>query len=146
MQFSVSCACTDIVCALLSGSGNAEDVSLVEIKHRLRSLVAQLDDHPALAMEQHRAEPGSCNTDMHADDSAQRPEVADTHDDVDKQYVAGMQRLALLVQHCTPWMALHCWKTQGSCLSAWHSTANDTIASVHLLLPSATDDSNVCDR
>jgi len=100
---SESCAYADIVCALLSGSDNAEDVSLVDIKHRLQSLITQLDNHPALAMEQHRAEPGSSDMDMHADGSAQRCEVADTHDDVDKLYVAGTQRLALLAQHCTPW-------------------------------------------
>jgi len=103
---SESCAYADIVCVLLSGSDNAEDVSLIEIKHRLQSMIAQLDNHPALAMEQHRTEPGSSDMDMHADDSAQRSEVADTHGDFDKQYVAGTQRLALLVQHCTPWMAL----------------------------------------
>jgi len=111
MQFSVgvcseSCAYADIVCALLSGSDNAEDVSLVEIKHRLQSLIAQLDSHPALAMQQHRAEPGSSDMDMHADDIAQRPDVADTQGDFDKQYVAGTQRLALLVQPCTPWHSI----------------------------------------
>ncbi|KAL0045313.1 hypothetical protein WJX82_003484 [Trebouxia sp. C0006] len=71
------------------GSDNAEDVSLIEIKHRLQSMIAQLDNHPALAMEQHRTEPGSSDMDMHADDSAHRSEVADTHGDFDKQYVAG---------------------------------------------------------
>lgn len=100
------CAYADIDCALRSGSDNAEDVSLVEIRHQLQSLIAQLDQPPALAMAQHRAEPGFSNMGMHADDSAQRrscsPEIADTHDDVDKLYVAGTQRLALLAQHCTP--------------------------------------------
>ncbi len=70
------------------------------------SVIDQLDNHPFLAKEQHRAEPGSSDMDMHADDSAQRSEIADTHDDFDKQYVAGMQRLALLVQPCTPWHSI----------------------------------------
>ena len=96
----------DIACALRSGSDNAEDVSLVEIRHQLQSLIAQLYSPPALAVAQHKAEPEFSNMGMHADDSAQRhscsSEIADTHDDVEKLYVAGMQRLALLAQHCTP--------------------------------------------
>jgi len=107
---SESCAYADIVCVLLSGSDNAEDVSLIEIKHRLQSMIAQLDNHPALAMERHRTEPGSSDMDMHADDSAQRrscsSEIANTHDDVDKLYVSGTQRLASLAQHCTPWHSI----------------------------------------
>ena len=105
-----SCAYADIACALLSGNDNAEDVSLVDIRQRLQSLIAQLDNLAALAMEQHRAEPGLSNMDMHADDSAQRrscsSEIANTHDDVDKLYVSGTQRLASLAQHCTPWHSI----------------------------------------
>ncbi|KAA6423935.1 MAG: hypothetical protein FRX49_05894 [Trebouxia sp. A1-2] len=73
---------------LEEGRDKAEDVTLVDIKHRLQSLIAQLDTHPALAMEQHRMEPESSDMDIHADDSAQRSKVADTHD-VDKLYLAG---------------------------------------------------------
>lgn len=118
MQFSVGVcsergAYADIVCALLSGSDYAEDVSLVDIKHRLQSLIAQLDNHPALPMEQRRAEPGSSDKEMRVDDSAQRSEVADTHHDGDKLYVAGMQRLALLAQHWTPWYGIALLKNAG---------------------------------
>lgn len=110
MQSSVGvcseiCAYADFVCALLSGRDKAEDVTLVDIKHRLQSLIAQLDTHPALAMEQHRMEPESSDMDIHADDSAQRSKVADTHD-VDKLYLAGMQRLVLLAQHCSQWYGI----------------------------------------
>ncbi len=94
------------VYALLSGSDYAEDVSLDEIKPRLQSLIDQLDNHPALPMEQHRAEPGSSDMDIHVDDSVRRSEITDTHGNFDNRYVAGTQRLALLVQHCTPWYSI----------------------------------------
>ncbi|KAL0039614.1 hypothetical protein WJX77_003410 [Trebouxia sp. C0004] len=78
---------------LEEGSHSAEDVSLVEIRHRLQSLIAQLDNLPAVAMEQHRAEPGFSNMDIDADDCAPRRgcsfETADTHDDGGKLCVSG---------------------------------------------------------